>query len=78
MMKYVTQRNVIYFAIAAVLVIIGVTWWRARNRVLDPSNDSTLSNLFDQLNPGVKGTASNPIVSDPVVVDHFPVLGALS
>lgn len=56
-MKHFTQRNIVIGVIALVAAYLLWSWYKAkRSTVLDPSNSSSLSNLFDQQNPTVPGT----------------------
>jgi hypothetical protein len=63
MKRYLTGRNLILAAIVLVLVLLAWSAYKARKRVLDPSNDAGLSGVFDALNPGVVGTVTRPSVN---------------
>lgn len=52
------KRQYVIAAVAAVAVFLLYRWWKNRHYVLDPSNSTSLSNLFDQLNPTIGGAAT--------------------
>jgi len=51
-----TLQTVVLVAIGLVALLLAWTYYRSRRRVLDPSNDTALSRLFDLMNPDIAGT----------------------